>query len=108
MASIHEALGEHLNLPFPASTKQVAGHVEGVKTEVMVINFSDKIMLTVTQEGRLSHWVREGPPHLNWLRSCSFLIDASFMSLLRIAILGLRVCTFSLRVQRTAFYRLAA
>ncbi|KAF7717659.1 Uncharacterized protein PECH_002961 [Penicillium ucsense] len=57
MASTHGPWGEHLNLPFPAATKQVAGHVEGVKTDVMVVSFSDKIMLTVSQEGRLSHWL---------------------------------------------------
>ncbi|KAJ5484938.1 hypothetical protein N7539_004926 [Penicillium diatomitis] len=56
MASTRGPWGEHLNLPFPAATKQVAGHVEGVKTDVMVVSFSDKIMLTVSQEGRLSHW----------------------------------------------------
>jgi proteasome assembly chaperone 3 len=58
MASLEYALQGSLDLPFPAASKQVAGIVEGVKTDVMVMNFSDKIMLTISQEGRLSHWVR--------------------------------------------------
>lgn len=46
-----------LNLPFPATTKQVAGMVKGVKTDVMAMDFSDKIMIMISQEGRLAHWV---------------------------------------------------
>lgn len=57
MASLEDALQGPFDLPFPAATKQVAGIVEGIKTDVMVMNFSDKIMLTISQEGRLSHWV---------------------------------------------------
>lgn len=44
-------------LPFPAPTKQVAGEVNGVKTDVMHMSFADKIMITITQNGRLSQWV---------------------------------------------------
>ena len=47
-----------LNLPYPAQTKQAAGQVDGVPTDVMVILFSDKIMVTITQAGRLAQWVR--------------------------------------------------
>lgn len=57
MTSLDYTLQESLNLPFPAASKQVAGIVEGVQTDVMIMNFSDKIMLTISQEGRLSHWV---------------------------------------------------
>ncbi|KAJ5622915.1 hypothetical protein N7520_003476 [Penicillium odoratum] len=57
MASIENLLQDSLNLPFPAPTKQVAGLVDGVKTDVMVMNFSDKIMVTISQEGRLAHWL---------------------------------------------------
>jgi proteasome assembly chaperone 3 len=59
MATLDDVLQQslNLNLPFPAATKQAAGLVDGVKTDVMVMNFSDKIMLTISQEGRLSHWV---------------------------------------------------
>lgn len=46
-----------MNLPYPAQTKQAAGQVDGIPTDVMVITFSDKIMVTVTQAGRLAQWV---------------------------------------------------
>lgn len=52
--SFHEVL----NLPFPAATKQAAGVVNGVLTDVMVVNFSDKILVAISQRGRLAHWVR--------------------------------------------------
>lgn len=57
MASIEAILQGAEDLPFPAPTKQVAGMINGVKTDVMVMNFSDKIMVTISQEGRLAHWV---------------------------------------------------
>jgi proteasome assembly chaperone 3 len=46
-----------LDLPFPAATKQVAGVVNGIKTDVTCIQFSDKILVTVSQNGRLGHWL---------------------------------------------------
>ncbi|KAJ6088378.1 hypothetical protein N7486_009639 [Penicillium sp. IBT 16267x] len=57
MSSVESVLQDSLNLPFPAPTKQVAGLVDGVKTDVMVISFSDKIVVTISQEGRLAHWL---------------------------------------------------
>ncbi|KAL2855448.1 hypothetical protein BJY01DRAFT_2166 [Aspergillus pseudoustus] len=51
-------LQEPLDLPFPASTKQVSGDVKGIPTNVTCIKFSDKIMITISQKGRLGHWVR--------------------------------------------------
>ncbi|KAJ5107726.1 hypothetical protein N7456_004401 [Penicillium angulare] len=58
MASLDDSLQDSLNnLPFPAATKQVAGLVDGIKTDVMVMKFSDKIMVTISQEGRLAHWL---------------------------------------------------
>lgn len=51
------SLSEVLNLPFPAQTKQVAGKVNGVLTDVLSMGFSDRILVTVSQEGRLAHWV---------------------------------------------------
>jgi proteasome assembly chaperone 3 len=50
-------LQESLVLPFPAATKQVAGLVNGVQTDVMTMSFSDKVMVTISQGGRLAHWV---------------------------------------------------
>jgi proteasome assembly chaperone 3 len=52
------SFNEVLNLPFPAATKQTAGMVNGILTDVMVINFSDKILVAISQRGRLAHWVR--------------------------------------------------
>lgn len=43
---------------YPALTKQAAGKVNGVHTDVMSITFADKILVTITQEGRLAQWVR--------------------------------------------------
>jgi len=43
--------------PFPASTKHAAGLVNGQETDVSSIYFSDKIMITISQAGRLSQWV---------------------------------------------------
>jgi proteasome assembly chaperone 3 len=48
---------DSLQVPFPAGTKQVAGLVNGIQTDVMTMNFSDKIMVTISQAGRLAHWV---------------------------------------------------
>lgn len=41
---------------FPATTKQAAGMVKGVRTEVMTISFADKIVITIVQGGRLAQW----------------------------------------------------
>ena len=42
---------------YPAITKQSSGKIEGVLTDVTSIMFSDKIMVTVSQNGRLAQWV---------------------------------------------------
>ena len=74
------SLNEVLNLPFPAQTKQVAGKINGVLTDVLSIGFSDRILVTVSQEGRLAHWVSD--LDLNSLHEDS-LYHSSFMSRLR-------------------------
>ncbi|KAI9718882.1 MAG: hypothetical protein M1812_003766 [Candelaria pacifica] len=51
----HES--EVVSVPFPARTKQVAGIIKGIKTDVMSIAFADKIMITITQGGRLAQWI---------------------------------------------------
>lgn len=43
--------------PYPITTKQAAGLVDGIHTEVRTIGFSDKIMVTITQNGSLAQWV---------------------------------------------------
>lgn len=42
---------------YPAETKQAAEQINGILTEAMVISFSDRIMVSVSQEGRLAQWV---------------------------------------------------
>lgn len=54
-------MDQPIQLPFPARTKQAAGFVNGVLTDVMTVSFSDKILVTITQNGRLAQWV--GPPN---------------------------------------------
>ncbi|KAL2144289.1 hypothetical protein VTI28DRAFT_9277 [Corynascus sepedonium] len=44
--------------PFPATSKRVLGTVNGIQTEVESLGFSDKIMLTVSQGGRLAQWIQ--------------------------------------------------
>ncbi|KAA6409495.1 MAG: hypothetical protein FRX48_07049 [Lasallia pustulata] len=44
-------------VPYPAMTKQAAGLVNGVPTDIMFMSFADKIMVTITQEGRLAQWI---------------------------------------------------
>ncbi|PYH48208.1 proteasome assembly chaperone 3 [Aspergillus saccharolyticus JOP 1030-1] len=46
-----------VNLPFPAVTKQTAGIINGIPTDVMLVKFSDRIMVTISQKGRLGHWL---------------------------------------------------
>ena len=46
-----------MEIPYPAKTKQAAGLVNGVLTDVMSMFFADKIVVTITQEGRLAQWV---------------------------------------------------
>lgn len=43
---------------YPAVTKQTAGLVDGTLTHVTSMLFADKIMVTITQGGRLAQWVR--------------------------------------------------
>ena len=47
----------NIQATYPAITKQSAGTIDGVHTDVNSTTFSDKIMVTVTQNGRLAQWV---------------------------------------------------
>jgi proteasome assembly chaperone 3 len=42
---------------YPATTKRATGFVNGLSTDAMVVGFADKILITLTQEGRLAQWV---------------------------------------------------
>ncbi|KAF8865730.1 hypothetical protein BDZ45DRAFT_579645 [Acephala macrosclerotiorum] len=44
--------------PFPAPMKQASGLVNGTQTEVSSIYFADKILVTISQGGRLSQWIQ--------------------------------------------------
>ncbi|KID98516.1 hypothetical protein MAJ_05444, partial [Metarhizium majus ARSEF 297] len=54
MAGLMEARGDE----FPVPSRQASGAVNGVKTDVTSLSFSDKLMVTISQEGRLAQWVR--------------------------------------------------
>ncbi|KAG9231883.1 hypothetical protein BJ875DRAFT_103021 [Amylocarpus encephaloides] len=44
--------------PFPAKTIEFAGIVNGVETDLTSMYFTDKILVTVSQGGRLSQWIQ--------------------------------------------------
>ncbi|KAI1332080.1 hypothetical protein F5Y16DRAFT_394781 [Xylariaceae sp. FL0255] len=44
--------------PFPATSNKATGTIDGVSTEATALFFSDKILLTLCQEGRLSQWIQ--------------------------------------------------
>lgn len=44
---------------FPASYRRTSGPVNGVETEITLTNFSDRILVTISQGGRLSQWVSD-------------------------------------------------
>jgi len=43
--------------PFPATSKTSSGLVKDIPTAVTCTSFSDKILLTISQAGKLAHWV---------------------------------------------------
>ncbi|KAG5924289.1 hypothetical protein E4U42_004706 [Claviceps africana] len=43
---------------FPAPNKQATGTVNGIETQVTSLSFSDKLLVTISQEGRLSQWIQ--------------------------------------------------
>jgi proteasome assembly chaperone 3 len=43
---------------YPIRTQQTAGFVGGVPTDILALSFTDKILITITQGGRLAQWVR--------------------------------------------------
>lgn len=49
---------------FPVPSRRTSGLVNGVTTEVTSLSFSDKILVTISQEGRLSQWVDRARPWL--------------------------------------------
>ncbi|KAF1989181.1 hypothetical protein K402DRAFT_411223 [Aulographum hederae CBS 113979] len=43
--------------PYPALTRSASGKVSGIQTDVTSIAFADKILITISQGGRLAQWV---------------------------------------------------
>ncbi|CAK4029984.1 Hypothetical predicted protein [Lecanosticta acicola] len=43
--------------PYPAASKTTSGLVNGRLTNITSMAFSDKIVITITQAGKLAHWV---------------------------------------------------
>jgi hypothetical protein len=56
---------------FPVPTKQWAEEVGDEETNFSVMQFSDKIMLTISQGGKLAHWVCSSPFVKNSMESFS-------------------------------------
>lgn len=46
---------------FPAPSREFSGNVGDVPTQITRLDFSDKILLTISQRGRLSQWVLQHP-----------------------------------------------
>lgn len=46
-----------VTVPFPAPKSQATAQINGIETEIVSISFLDKIMITITQNGRLAQWV---------------------------------------------------
>lgn len=44
--------------PFPAPSKTLSRTIAQHPTTASTLYFADKIVITVTQDGRLAHWVR--------------------------------------------------
>ena len=51
---------ESVGARYPATTKQAAAIIAGIQTDATCILFTDKIMITIAQDGRVAQWVK--PP----------------------------------------------
>ncbi|KAH6642354.1 hypothetical protein C7974DRAFT_408917 [Boeremia exigua] len=53
------ATGEYMvaPAPFPARSRSASSNILGLETTVTSMSFTDKILVTITQQGRLAHWV---------------------------------------------------
>ncbi|GAP91734.1 hypothetical protein SAMD00023353_7400350 [Rosellinia necatrix] len=49
---------QSLDEPFPAASKQATGQIDGISTEATTLFFSDRILITLCQDGRLSQWIQ--------------------------------------------------
>ncbi|TGO37247.1 hypothetical protein BHYA_0102g00330 [Botrytis hyacinthi] len=51
-------ISEILPSPFPARSKTASAKVNGIDTNVTCMYFADKILVTITQGGRLGQWIQ--------------------------------------------------
>ncbi|KAF2128813.1 hypothetical protein P153DRAFT_386016 [Dothidotthia symphoricarpi CBS 119687] len=51
--------GEYTVTPaaYPARTRTASSIISGIETIATTVNFTDKLLVTVTQQGKLAHWV---------------------------------------------------
>ncbi|KAF2727903.1 hypothetical protein EJ04DRAFT_450397 [Polyplosphaeria fusca] len=42
---------------YPATTKCASSTIQGTDTIATLVSFADKILITITQNGRLAHWI---------------------------------------------------
>ncbi|KAJ2904840.1 hypothetical protein MKZ38_007032 [Zalerion maritima] len=47
-----------LDDPFPVRNKQAASTINGIPTDASCMHFSDKILVTISQDGALSQWIQ--------------------------------------------------
>ncbi|TGO74932.1 hypothetical protein BELL_0246g00010 [Botrytis elliptica] len=52
------SISEILPSPFPARSKTASAKVNGIDTNVSCLYFADKILITITQGGRLGQWMQ--------------------------------------------------
>ena len=55
--------------PFPARSKSASSNINGLDTTATSMSFADKILITVTQQGRLAHWVCLLSAHQRYLQA---------------------------------------
>ncbi|KAI9889799.1 MAG: hypothetical protein M1814_004901 [Vezdaea aestivalis] len=55
--TIHQPPQDTLPTPFPAQSTVANGPINGVPTDITAISFSNKLVVTISQGGRLAQWV---------------------------------------------------
>ena len=60
---------------YPITPRQASCLVDGVHTEVTTTSFSDKILITVTQNGSLAQWVCLFLPCMHRVSQAYYMID---------------------------------
>ena len=59
--------GVPIPTPFPARSKTKTTSILDVPIAATGFHFSDKILITLSQNGRLGHWVYSGSPDVFWI-----------------------------------------